>query len=163
MDILLRYALPGVIALAMAASAAAAERSSKADAVALLHKAQAYLKEHGLERAAAEFNNADSPFNSKSDINKFGDLYLYSTDSKGFQLIHGKNARIRGTNKFDMRDQDGVYIIREFVKLCFETKEGRGWLAYHWPNPLSKEVEAKLGYVERVPGMDLCLGTGIYQ
>ena len=152
-------------ALAAGAStmASADERSNKDDALALIKKAQSYLKENGLEKATVEFNNPDSPFNSKSDINKHGDLYIYSTDPKGFQVIHGKNARIRGTNKFDMRDQDGVYLIREFVKLCFESKEGKGWVNYRWPNPVTKDMEAKIGYVERVPGTDLCLGTGIYK
>ena len=144
-------------------SAQAAEKSTEADAIALMKKAQAFLKTNGLDKAVAEFNNPDSPFNSKSDINKVGDLYLFSTDQKGFQVVHGKNPRIRGTNKFDMRDQDGVYLIRELIKACFQSKDGKGWVGYRWPNPVTQEMEAKAGYIEKVPGMDLCLGTGIYK
>ena len=146
----------------LALCASAADKSTQADAVELIKKAQALVKEKGTEKAAAELNNPDSPFNSKSDINPHGDLYIFSINQIGFQLIHGKNARIRGTNKMDMRDQDGVYLIRDLVKLCYG-KDGKGWVNYRWPNPVTKEMEAKSGYIERVPGADICLGTGIYK
>jgi hypothetical protein len=156
--------LLAVLLLGVSAAAMASERKSTAEeAVALMKKAQDYLKAHGLEKAIAEFNNPTSPFNSKSEINKHGDLYLYSVDPKGFQVIHGINPRIRGTNKIDMRDVDGVYLIREFVRVCFAMPEGRGWVSYRWPNPVSKQMEDKAGYLERVGNTDLCLGTGIYK
>ncbi len=155
--------IAGLMLSVLAGAASCAEKSGEADALALMSKAQAYLKDKGLEQAVAEFNNPDSPFNSKSEINRIGDLYLYSIDPKGFQVIHGKNPRIRGTNKMDMRDQDGVYLIRDLAKKCFSTPEGKGWVNYRWPNPLTKEMDSKAGYVEKVPGMDLCLGTGIYK
>ena len=150
--------------LAVAGAGIANERKSTAEeAIALMKKAQDFLKANGLEKSIVEFNNPRSPFNSKSEINKQGDLYLFSLDPKGFQIIHGINPRIRGTNKFDMRDVDGVYLIRELARVCFSTPEGRGWVNYRWPNPVSKQMEDKAGYVERVGNTDLCLGTGIYK
>jgi cytochrome c len=154
--------LGGLVVAALAVPALAADKSTEADALALMVKAQAYLKANGLEKSIVEFNNADGQFNSKSEINKVGDLYLFSIDKDGFQTIHGKNPRIRGTNKMDMRDQDGVFLIRELVKKCF-APGGKGWVNYRWPNPVSKEMEAKSGYIEKVPDHDLCLGTGIYK
>ncbi|WP_395009648.1 cache domain-containing protein [Undibacterium sp.] len=141
----------------------AIERSDAKMATGLMQKAQAYLQKNGAEKAIIEFNRLDSPFNSKSTINPYGDLYLYTLDSKGFQSVHGKNPKIRGKVMLEMRDIDGVYLIEAMVKICFSSKEGKGWTKYRWPNPVTKEVEPKQGYVERVPGMDLCLGTGIYQ
>jgi cytochrome c len=141
----------------------AAEKSTAAEAIALLQKAQDYVKKNGIEKSIIEFNRLDSPFNTYSDINKKGDLYLYSLDSKGFQAVHGKNSKIRGKVMLEMRDIDGVYLIQDFVKICFKTKEGKGWTSYRWPNPVTKEVESKRGYVEKVAGMDFCLGTGIYK
>ncbi|MCV2371143.1 cache domain-containing protein [Roseateles oligotrophus] len=161
--ILRKTLLIGLLLSAAGAGMANEPKSSSAEAVALLKKAQEYLKTNGLEKSIIEFNNPNSPFNSKSDINKHGDLYLYSVDPKGFQVVHGINPRIRGTNKFDMRDVDGVYLIREFVRVCFATPEGRGWVNYRWPNPVSKQMEDKAGYVERIGNTDLCLGTGIYK
>lgn len=142
--------------------AQAVARSSEVQALALLAKARVYLGTHGLDKAVVEFNRLDSPFNSKSDINPNGDLYLYSVAPNGFQVIHGKNPKIRGKVMLEMRDSDGFYLIREFVRVCFETKDGKGWVAYKWPNPVTQHIEHKRGYVERV-SPDLCLGTGIYQ
>lgn len=145
-----------------AAQAQAVARSDEALALALLTKARQHLSTHGLDKSVAEFNRLDSPFNSKSDINPHGDLYLYSVAPNGFQAIHGKNPKIRGKVMLEMRDADGFYLIKEFVRVCFDTKAGKGWVAYKWPNPLTQQIEPKRGYVERV-SPDLCLGTGIYQ
>lgn len=141
----------------------AAERSNEADALALIKKAQEYIKANGMEKSVAEFNNLQSPFNSISDINKHGDLYLFTIDQKGHQAVHGKNPKLRGKVIIDMKDAEGVPLIQELVKKCFSTPEGKGWVNYHWPHPVSKNIEAKKGYIERVPGADLCLGTGIYK
>lgn len=137
-------------------------KSTQADAVALMKKAQEYIKTNGLEKAYVEFNNLESPFNVKSDINKHGDLYLYTTDFNGFQTVHGKNPKIRGKVMIDMRDSDGVYLIKGLIEAC-KSPAGKGWVDYKWPNPVSKNLEPKSGYIERIPGTDVCLGTGIYK
>lgn len=156
--------LCGLLLSGLASAAPSVPRSGEAEALQLMQKAQDYLKTHGLDPAVAEFNRLDSPFNSKSAINPHGDLYLYSLAPDGFQIIHGKNPKIRGKVMIDMRDADGVYLIREMVRLCFQTPAGKGWVQYKWPHPITKAVEPKKGYVERVPGNDkLCLGTGIYR
>ncbi|MFZ6742726.1 cache domain-containing protein [Undibacterium sp. JH2W] len=155
----LAYAL-GLFIVTLSWNAAAAERSTEAEAVALIQKAQEYIKKNGVEKSIVEFNKLDSPFNSTSDINKKGDLYIYTLDQKGFQAVHGKNPKIVGKTMIDMRDQDGVYLIKEMAEKCFSA--GKGWVAYRWPNPVTKDLEKKKGYVERVPGQDFCLGTGIY-
>ena len=155
--------LIGLICALQTMPVLAIERSDAKTAIALMQKAQTYLQKNGVEKAIIEFNRLDSPFNSKSTINPYGDLYLYTLDSKGFQSANGKSPKIRGKVMLDMRDIDGVHLIEAMVKICFSSKEGKGWTKYRWPNPVTKEVEPKQGYVERVPGMDLCLGTGIYQ
>lgn len=155
----LAYAL-GFIVAASPLYVSATERSTEAEALALIQKAQEYIKKNGVEKSIVEFNKLDSPFNTTSDINKKGDLYLYTVDQKGYQAVHGKNPKIVGKTMLDMRDQDGVYLIKELVDKCFAN--GKAWVAYRWPNPITKDLEKKKGYVERVPGQDFCLGTGIY-
>ena len=100
----------GVLAIASAAGALAqdAGRSKQADAIALVKKAQEYIKANGIEKAYEEFNKLDGQFNTKSPINPHGDLYIYNTDFNGHQLVHGKNPKIRGKTMIDMRDQEGV-------------------------------------------------------
>ncbi|QDL55068.1 cache domain-containing protein [Rhodoferax aquaticus] len=153
------------IALGLCVGGAAAQnapvRSSAAQAQALMKKAQAYVKQHGMGDAFTEFNQLDSPFNVRSDINPNGDLYLYSLDYQGFQAVHGKNPKIRGKVMIDMLDSEGVPLIRKMAEKC--KNPGRGWVDYRWPHPLTKEIEPKSGYVERIPGTQICLGTGIYK
>lgn len=150
------------VMLAAGVAQAAVERSTEDEALALIRSAQAYLKKNGLEQSIEEFNRLDSPFNSKSEMNPKGDLYLFTLDQKGYQAVHGKNPKIRGKVMIEMRDSDGVFLIRELAKKCF-SPEGKGWVGYRWPNPVTGNLESKVGYVERIPGMDLCVGTGIYK
>lgn len=143
--------------------AQALERSNADEAVAMVNKAIDYLKKNGADKSIAEFNNGNSPFNSTSDINKKGDLYLFMFSAKQVnagQLVHGKNPKIVGKDLSEMRDADGVYLIRELFKTC-NGKDGKGWVHYKWPNPVSKDVEAKQSYVVKVD--DYCIGTGIYK
>ena len=140
----------------------AATNSSEAQALALIKKAQDYIKAHGLEASYAEFNRLDSPFNTKSDINPNGDLYLFTLDFNGFQVVHGKNPKIRGKVMIDMRDSEGVPLILNMVAKC-KSPLGKGWVPYKWPHPISQEVEPKLGYVERIEGTKVCVGTGVYK
>ncbi|MFZ6656049.1 cache domain-containing protein [Undibacterium sp. TJN19] len=150
----------GILVIAQQSIAVAAEKSTEAEAIALIQKAQEYIKKNGVEKSIVEFNKLDSPFNTTSDINKKGDLYLFTVDQKGYQAVHGKNPKIVGKVMVDMRDQDGVYLIKEMAEKCFAT--GKGLVAYRWPNPVTKDLEKKKGYVERVPGQDFCIGTGYY-
>jgi cytochrome c len=141
----------------------AVERSTAEEAVALVDKAIDYLKKNGKEKSIAEFNNLTSPFNSASDINKKGDLYLVMFDAGKVgtgQLVHGKNPKIVGKDLSELRDADGVYLFREIFKTC-HSPSGKGWVSYKWPNPVNKAVEDKQTYVVRVD--DLCIGTGIYK
>lgn len=152
-----------LLAMAGQLPALAVERSNAEDAVALVNKAIDYLKKNGPEKSIAEFNTLASPFNSTSDINKKGDLYLFMFNARQMtagQLVHGKNPKIVGKDLSEMRDADGVYLIREIFKTC-NGKEGKGWVSYKWPNPVTNTVEAKQSYVVKVD--DYCIGTGIYK
>lgn len=138
------------------------ESSQEADAIQLLQLAQQYLQTHGVEASIVEFNRLDSPFNVKSAINPYGDMYLFTLDSKGYQRVHGKNPKIRNKVMLEMRDIDGVYLISLMVEACFNSKDGKGWVEYRWPHPITKTVQKKRGYVEKVKDADFCIGTGIY-
>ncbi len=72
------YALVLGLLVSVPLQAIAVERSTEAEALALIQKAQEYIKTYGVEKAVIEFNRLDSPFNSVSEINKKGDLYLYT-------------------------------------------------------------------------------------
>lgn len=155
MNKLLKALAVGVLACMFhgPAAAAAADRGSAEEAVAMVNKAVAYLKENGKEKAFAEFGNtANKEFHDR-------DLYIYVYDMKGNCVAHGNNAKMVGKNLLDMKDNSGKPIIRGFIDVA--NTKGKGWVDYKWPNPVTKAVESKSGYVEKAG--DLIVGSGIYK
>lgn len=65
-----------------------------------------------------------------------------------------------GKNLIDMKDNEGKAVIRALIATA-GSKEGRGWVDFKWPNPTTKVVEQKSGYIERVDNM--IVGSGIYK
>ena len=142
------------------APALAQEKSNQEQAVALVKKAIDTIKKQGHEKAFAELNRLDSPFNTKSDINPHGDMYMLVYQFDGVQPVHGKNPKIPGKNVLDMRDADGTYLIKDMLAAC-NSKAGNGWVSYKWPHSITKVIEAKQTYVEKTG--EYCVGTGIYK
>jgi signal transduction histidine kinase len=144
----------GLSFCALPLMASAAEKGSADEAVAMTKKAAAYLKANGKDKAFAEFANpANKDFHDR-------DLYVYVYDMNGVSLAHGANPKMVGKNLLDMRDGDGKYIIKGFIDVA-NSAAGKGWVEYKWPNPVTKTVDPKAGYVEKVDG--LIVGSGIYK
>ncbi|MDY7574033.1 cache domain-containing protein [Actimicrobium sp. CCI2.3] len=155
MKYLLKSLVLSVFALLMTGAVIAAEKGSRDEAVALVKKAAAYLRENGKEKAFAEFNKPDGPFVDR-------DLYIfaYSAGGDGTNLAHGANPKLIGKNLLELRDADGKPIVKNFIEVA-NGKTGNGWVDYKWANPLTKAVEAKTSYVEKVG--DVILGSGVYK
>lgn len=151
----LKYALVVIAAWLINGASFAAERAAAEDAVALVQKAAAYVKENGKEKALAAFNDPHGQFVK-------GELYLfvYSVNGDGINLAHGQNQKLVGKQLINMKDNDGVEIIKEATKIA-NSPAGKGWLNYNWPNSVTGKVEAKKSYVERVG--DIWIACGIYR
>lgn len=142
------------VSLFALAPAFAADKGTAAEAVAMTQKAIAYIKENGREKAFAEFANpANTTFHDR-------DLYVYVYDMQGVALAHGINPKMVGRNLLELRDGEGKYIVKRFIETA-SGAAGKGWVEYKWPNPLTKSVDPKAGYVERHG--DLIVGSGIYK
>ena len=127
-------------------------KASKEDAVAMVKKAGAYYREHGLQKALVAFNDKKGPFVKD-------ELYLFVYDNKGMNLAHGQNPKMVGKNLIEMRDEDGLYVIKKVIEIG-DSKAGNGWQRYKWPNSLTKEVEEKISYTEKFG--DLYISCGVY-
>ena len=154
-----RYPIPAfarglaLSALLMPFAAFGADKPVAADAVAMVQKGVALVKSVGKEKAFAEFNDpADKTFHDR-------DLYIYVYDLHGVSLAHGNNPKLIGKNLIALKDVQGKSLIQEMVDIA-KTK-GSGWVDFNWPNPLTKAVEPKSGYVERVD--DFLIGCGYYK
>lgn len=144
------FAIPLICA---STSAYSSEKGSADEAVALVKKAAAYLNANGKEKAYAEFNNSAGQFAHK-------DLYVFVYSNEGINLAHGANPKLIGKNLLELKDNDGVFIVKEFIKTA-QSKTGKGWVDYKWPNPVSKALEAKSTYIEKTG--DVLIGCGIYK
>jgi signal transduction histidine kinase len=137
----------------LAAPVYAADKGSANEAVAMVKKAVALIKSDGKEKAFAAFSDpANKDFHDR-------DLYIYVYDLNGVAVAHGVNPKLVGKNLLDMKDNEGKPMIQEMVKVAKE--KGSGWVDFKWPNPVTKAVESKSGYVERAG--DLLVGSGIYK
>ncbi len=155
MNKLLNKVLVGIVAALISATGFAAEKATADEAVALVKKGVAFVQEQGQEKALAAFNDPHGQFVK-------GELYffVYSTNGDGIVLAHGQNQKMIGMHLIDMKDNDGFPVIREATKVA-NSPEGKGWISYHWPNSVTKAVEAKRSYIERVG--DIWIGCGIYK
>ena len=145
-----------LFALGLSGAALAQDKKGTADeAVAMVKKAGAYLKENGQDKTIAAINDPKGQFVK-------GDLYVFMlrTNGDGLALAHGQNAKIVGKNMLELRSADGVFFVKDFVKTA-NSPSGKGWVNYQWPNSVSKAIEEKSTYIERFG--DVFLGVGIYK
>lgn len=120
----------------------------------MVKKAAALIKSAGKEKAfAAVSDTTNKEFHDR-------DLYIYVYDLNGTAVAHGNNPRMVGKNLIDLKDGDGKPMIKNMVELA-KSPAGKGWVEFKWPNPVTKVVEQKAGYVERVD--DMMVGSGIYK
>lgn len=130
----------------------AGEYGTKEEAEALVKKAISMIKAEGKEKAFAEINNPKGKFVDR-------DLYIFVYDMNGKCVAHGFNPKMIGKDLLEMRDADGRYFVKERIEIA-KTK-GKGWQDYKFTNPLSKKIELKTAYIEKVD--DLIVGCGVYK
>lgn len=138
--------------LGMAGITVAAEFGTPAEAEAMVKKAIAYYKANGENKAFAEINNPKGQFTDR-------DLYIFVYDINGKCVAHGFNAKMIGKDLIEMKDPDGKYFVKERIEIA-KTK-GKGWQDYKFTNPVSKRIEQKTAYIERVG--ELVFGCGVYK
>ena len=122
------------------------------EAKALTDKAAAYVKANGKEKAFAEFSNPKGQFVDR-------DLYIFAVDFKGMTLAHGGNAKLVGRDMYGLKDADDKLFIQKFIEIA--KSKGSGWVDYKWSNPLTKKIDSKSTYVQKVDAY--FLGCGIYK
>lgn len=94
-----------------------------------------------------------------SSMNFGNDGYFYVYAYDGLNLVHPRQPELVGTNLWNMRDTDGIWVIRELIA---RAREGGGFQPYLWPKPSTAKIERKLGYAVALPRWGWMLGTGIY-
>ncbi|MDB5945118.1 MAG: histidine kinase [Ramlibacter sp.] len=143
----------GAVLAASATWAAAGDAATAKEAEAMVKKGVAFIKANGKEKGYAEISNKESKaFHDR-------DLYLAVHRLDGTCVAHGTNEKMVGKDFIDMKDIDGKEYIKERVE--FARTKGSFWTDYKFSNPVSKKIEPKTAYCERLDDTVVC--GGIYK
>ena len=148
----LAFAALTAAALLIGGNAWSAERATAEEAVAMVKKGVHYIKANGRDKAYAEFTAKDSKFKDR-------DLYLVVYGLDGKVWAHGQNPRMVGKVVIDLKDIDGKEFVRERVELA--KSKPNFWQDYKFTDPMSKKIEPKQMYCERLDDTVVC--GGIYK
>jgi methyl-accepting chemotaxis protein len=85
--------------------------------------------------------------------------YVWIQDYNNFVFVH-PDPRMEGTNQSELRDPNGVYILREITKICRE--KGEGYLNYMWKMPGQEAMKPKISFAKAIPSRNWIVATGIY-
>jgi cytochrome c len=138
------------VAVAQAPAAPASYGTVK-EAESLVHKAVAFYKKNGKDKALAEFQKNPGPFVDR-------DLYVTVYSLDGVALAH-INPKMVGKSMMELRDPTGKYHIKERMEAA--AKGNSGWQDFQFFNPVSKKVEPKRMYWEK--NDNLVFAAGAYK
>ena len=142
-----------LVATAVAMPAFAAEERGKPDeARAMLARAVAHIKAVGREKAIADFMVKPGPWVDR-------DLYITVFDMSGKTLSHGANPRMVGKDNINLQDGNGKFHVKERLEIA--RAKGRGQQEFAFLNPMTKQIEPKLMFFERMD--DIVVACGSYK
>lgn len=142
--------LAGVLALPLAFAGEAF--GTRAEAVAMVKRVQQKFKKDGPDATFRAVTSRQRPFHR-------GDLYPFIFRLDGVNVAHGARPALVGKNLLNLKDPDGVPLIRQMVEIA--QGPGSGWVNYKWPNPLTNAIEDKTSYIEKMGGY--FVGVGVYR
>ena len=126
------------------------EFASKDEAVAMVKKGVAFIKKEGKDKGYAEITNKKGQFTDR-------DLYLVVYGLDGVVRAHGANEKMVAKNLIELKDVDGKLFVKERVELA--KSKGTFWQEYKFSDPLTKKIEPKLTYCEKLDDTAVCAGV----
>ncbi|GAB6100103.1 methyl-accepting chemotaxis protein [Halanaerocella petrolearia] len=118
---------------------------------------QIYKEKKG-KLSKSELKDLIAKRNSKINFGKVGYFFIYNYNGDTISLPLDRVKE--GSNRWDLQDANGKYIIRELVST---SKAGGGFINYIYENPNTSQKEQKFGYVEPIEGTNWFIGAGSYQ
>jgi len=122
------------------------------EAIAMVKKGVAFLKSGAKEKGYAEISNKGGQFVDR-------DLYLVVYGLDGTVHAHGANEKMIGKNLIELKDVDGKPFVKERVELA--KSKSTFWQDYKFTNPVTKKIEPKAMYCEKLDETVVC--GGIYK
>ncbi len=124
--------------LSHTAFAQAGKRGTKDEAVVIVKKVKQMWGTLGPVKTIEAVNKLTHNLRNK-------DLYPFIGHTDGYVVAHFFQA-IRGLKTQSDTDSKGRSIMGDMIQVV-KTK-GRGWTQYDWPNPITKQIDAKESYIE---------------
>lgn len=84
--------------------------------------------------------------------------YLFINDFDGKVLMNPLNEQIVGKNMINFKDDNGLFVVREFIKVAHKNKGD--FVHYLWNKPDSKNKTIKFTYIEGFKPWDWIIGSG---
>lgn len=134
----------------LTASFVAYAAATPEDATAMVKNGVAFIKANGAEKGHVEISNKEGQFRQD-------DLYLVVYGLDGTVRAHGANAKMVGKNLIDLKDIDGKPFVKERVDLA--KSKGTFWQDYKFTNPVTKKIEPKAMYCEKLDDAVVCGGV----
>jgi cytochrome c len=138
-----------LVSLLAGAAFAAGDHATKEEALAMVKKGATYWKANGDDKTFAAVTDKTGPFHDR-------DLYLVVYGLDGTVKAHGANEKMVGRNVLDLKDVDGKPFVKERVELA--QKQDSFWQDYKFTDPVTKKIEPKSAYCERIDKNVLCGG-----
>ena len=127
-------------------------KEARDDLVAFVERARDFALNNTKDVALKAFNDKNGEFVR-------GNRYIYAYDFKGNTLALPFEPEQVGTNRIDLQDPNGVYLIQEISDVA---KRGNGFAYVIYKNPgENMTYRLKLDYVMKVDD-EWFLGSGIY-
>ncbi len=133
-------------------SAHATKDAGTEDAIAMVKKGVGFIKVSGKDKGYAEISNKQGQFIDR-------DLYLVVYGLDGTVRAHGANEKMVGKNLIELKDIDGKAFVKDRVEMA--QAKGAFWQDYKFTNPVSKKIEPKSMYCEKLEDFVVC--GGIYK
>jgi len=92
---------------------------------------------------------------------QYGDNYVFMSAYDGTMLVQPFEPEKEGSSQIELKDADGVYIIRALIAAA-RGPEGGGFVSYRYFPPGRSEPEIKISYVVGIPELEAYIGTGMY-
>lgn len=122
------------------AHAQRSKRGTPEEAIAMVKKVKRMYTTVGPEKTFKAVSTLSSGLRDR-------DLYPYIVHVDGWMAAHFIGS-LRGLNFIEHTDMRGRFFFKNMMKVV-RTK-GRGWANYTFPNPVTKKVEEKSAYIERL-------------
>lgn len=146
----LMHLLPAALLATSVGAFAANTDATPAEATAMVKKGVAFIKANGKDKGHAEISNKQGQFIDR-------DLYLVVYGLDGVVRAHGANEKMIGKNLIELKDVDGKAFVKERVELA--QAKGTFWQDYKFTNPVTKKIEPKSMYCEKLDDAVVCGGV----